>query len=294
MWRLPPAAAMDPADAPLEWTGLPLAALCLGRAGMLELPHPSLLWWRRGGAEIRQRQGVTRPWRVQAREGRFDLVPAGAYEVLGCVGDGAAALALLLPPDCGLPTGAACPARPQFSDPPLARLVMLLVQQQLLHQPYGALVTRGLSAAIVERLHAGTAASGGVFGREVRARLEALIDSRLDEPLPQAVLAAVAGQAPAAFGQAFRSSFGTTPHQYLLERRVRRAACLLRDGAATLTTIAAELGFASHAHFSTAFRARVGMTPSDYRRLEGGDPGAQRGAASGQPRRAHSLMPPAA
>jgi AraC family transcriptional regulator len=36
-----------------------------------------------------------------------------------------------------------------------------------------------------------------------------------------------------------------------------------------LTTVALETGFASHAHFSTVFRAALGVTPSSYRGATG-------------------------
>jgi AraC-like DNA-binding protein len=61
---------------------------------------------------------------------------------------------------------------------------------------------------------------------------------------------------------------GDTVSQFILFQRLE--ACrrqLLEDGAQhrTLTEVAFEYGFRSSAHFSRAFRARFGRTPSEYR-----------------------------
>ena len=58
------------------------------------------------------------------------------------------------------------------------------------------------------------------------------------------------------------------PHRYLLQQRVARARELLRASNLALTDIALQLGFASHSHFSTAFRSETGLPPSEYRRAQ--------------------------
>ena len=78
-------------------------------------------------------------------------------------------------------------------------------------------------------------------------------------------LAAEAGWSRAHFLRRFRSTFGRTPHRYLLDYRLFKAREMLARGSASLAEVAAACGFASHAHFSTAFRAWFGMQPSDPR-----------------------------
>jgi len=60
-------------------------------------------------------------------------------------------------------------------------------------------------------------------------RARDLIDARDAEPLDVAALARAASSSPAHFARSFRRAFGETPHQYLLSRRMERAAALLRD-----------------------------------------------------------------
>jgi AraC family transcriptional regulator of adaptative response / DNA-3-methyladenine glycosylase II len=58
-----------------------------------------------------------------------------------------------------------------------------------------------------------------------------------------------------------------TPTAWLSERTVRKAAHALIRTRRGIDEIAGELGFATINAFATKFRARMGMTPEDYRRL---------------------------
>ena len=82
-----------------------------------------------------------------------------------------------------------------------------------------------------------------------------------------AELAAEAGYSRAHFIRMFRAAVGRTPHRYLLDYRLEKAQAMLEQGSLPVIEIAAACGFVSHAHFSTAFRARFDVSPSDYRRL---------------------------
>ncbi len=53
------------------------------------------------------------------------------------------------------------------------------------------------------------------------------------------------------------------PMQYLVKWRMQIASGLLSGGRASVATIAAEIGYASEAAFSRAFKKLVGMPPSD-------------------------------
>ena len=69
-------------------------------------------------------------------------------------------------------------------------------------------------------------------------RAKDLADARYAEPLTVADLAAAARLSPAHFSREFRRAFGESPHQYLLTRRLERAAALLRT---TDRSVAADL-----------------------------------------------------
>src|SRR5262249_28129213 len=59
-------------------------------------------------------------------------------------------------------------------------------------------------------------------------RAKDLIDARYADALDVPALARAARLSPAHFSREFRRAFGVTPHQYLLTRRLERAAELLR------------------------------------------------------------------
>ncbi|MEN7528430.1 MULTISPECIES: AraC family transcriptional regulator [unclassified Cupriavidus] len=94
----------------------------------------------------------------------------------------------------------------------------------------------------------------------------AMLQSRHDDRLPLAELAAVAGLSRYQLIRQFRAQFGMTPHAYQLDIRINRARHLLRQGDAP-ADVAQQLGFADQSHFHRAFRQRVAMTPGAYQRV---------------------------
>ena len=65
----------------------------------------------------------------------------------------------------------------------------------------------------------------------------------------------------------FRRKTGLTPARYFLRRRVSQAATVLTGSERSMADIALSHGFANQAHFATAFKEFVGVTPSLFRRL---------------------------
>lgn len=63
----------------------------------------------------------------------------------------------------------------------------------------------------------------------------------------------------------FRRHTGLSIHRYVLRLRLRESLQRLADGAEDLTALALQLGFASHAHFTDAFRREFGSPPSQLR-----------------------------
>lgn len=81
-------------------------------------------------------------------------------------------------------------------------------------------------------------------------------------------LEAIAGIDRYELARQFRRAYGTSPHRYLIMRRLDHARQLLHHGAA-LADAAAELGFADQAHFTRHFRKAYGLTPGRWRQLHG-------------------------
>jgi AraC-like DNA-binding protein len=91
------------------------------------------------------------------------------------------------------------------------------------------------------------------------------MDARYRDPLDVPTLARVAHLSPAHFSREFRRTFGETPHQYLLTRRLERAAALLRNTDRSVAYVCAAVGLQSVGSFTTSFRSAYGLTPAEYR-----------------------------
>ena len=65
--------------------------------------------------------------------------------------------------------------------------------------------------------------------------------------------------------RAFREVFRTTPAQYVIAQRLRRAQWLLLYTDWDITRIALESGFSSHSHLTSTFKNRLGYPPSRFR-----------------------------
>jgi AraC-like DNA-binding protein len=101
-------------------------------------------------------------------------------------------------------------------------------------------------------------------------RARDLVDSRYAEPLDLEALARAAHVSPRHFSRSFRATFGETPHQYLLTRRIERARHLLRTTDLTAAEICLAVGFRSQGSFTTTFGRHVGCSPTAYRRANAG------------------------
>jgi AraC-like DNA-binding protein len=71
---------------------------------------------------------------------------------------------------------------------------------------------------------------------------------------------------PFHFIRQFEALFGVTPHQCRIQSRLDLAKRLLASGELSVTDVCMEVGFSSLGSFSTLFAARVGESPSAYRR----------------------------
>ena len=109
-------------------------------------------------------------------------------------------------------------------------------------------------------------------------RAKDLMDARYREPLDVPTLARAARLSPAHFSREFRRAFGESPHQYLLTRRLERAAALLRNTDRTVADICLMVGLRSVGSFTTSFTRAYGMAPTGYR-------------ASFPPASQHALIP---
>jgi AraC-like DNA-binding protein len=80
-----------------------------------------------------------------------------------------------------------------------------------------------------------------------------------------AELAALVGIGKFQLLRRFRRVYGTTPHDWLLQRRADRARGLIRNGV-PLVEAAANAGFADQSHMTRVFVKRYGFTPGEWKK----------------------------
>jgi AraC-like DNA-binding protein len=92
------------------------------------------------------------------------------------------------------------------------------------------------------------------------------IDDNLASTIRIGDLAGLARLSTSYFSRAFKSTFGHTPQQFILDRRVARAQHVMLTSEETLCNIALTCGFSDQAHLSRVFRRVVGASPAEWRR----------------------------
>jgi transcriptional regulator GlxA family with amidase domain len=131
-------------------------------------------------------------------------------------------------------------------------------------------------AIAVRKFGLQTAAEGtdgvSVRGRHIQGlqkwrlkRVIGYIDADMSSKINSRDLAAVAGLSRMHFASQFRVATGLRPHEFLLRRRIRRAAELMRDTTMPIMEIALSVGFQTQAHFTTVFKQFTGYTPRNWR-----------------------------
>ncbi|MEZ2127099.1 MULTISPECIES: AraC family transcriptional regulator [unclassified Sinorhizobium] len=103
---------------------------------------------------------------------------------------------------------------------------------------------------------------GNVAWRQVNAAREYL-EANAVRGVSSTELEAVTGLDRFALSRHFRVAFATSPHRYLLMRRLQKARTMI-DAGEDLAGAAAAAGFADQSHFSRHFKKAYGMTPGQW------------------------------
>ena len=91
------------------------------------------------------------------------------------------------------------------------------------------------------------------------------LKSHFREKLDVPMLARMVHMSVRQFERKFRTTFQTTPQEYMIRMRVIEACDLLARTNQQVTNIALEVGFYDHSDFARQFRRHMGQTASQYR-----------------------------
>jgi len=114
-----------------------------------------------------------------------------------------------------------------------------------------------------------TTIAPGARRRAVEAAL--WLEANATEEVGLEDTARAAGLSPFHFLRVFSAVTGATPHQYLVRRRLARAARLLAGETISVTEVALAAGFADLSNFVRTFARAAGVSPGRFRRLARGE-----------------------
>lgn len=107
------------------------------------------------------------------------------------------------------------------------------------------------------------------FTRQDSMRLQRAVDlimARLNEPLSVEAIAREAGISASGLQRLFRETKGQSIFEFVRQQRLETAFAVLQGGETTIAEASLIAGYSNPANFSTAFRRRFGVAPSEVRR----------------------------
>lgn len=202
---------------------------------------------------------------------------AEEYRVSHPVGGGDASLAVVigepilreLAPRALLHEGAALAFRRQrLRIDARAQALVALLRHGLRRNLAEPLEAESLALALVQRAVGPrtTHAAGASVGRQKLVdRIKLVLASDLARRWTLAEIAAEVRGSPVYLTQVFQQVEGLPLYRYQLRLRLAQALDLLPQYE-DLAALSLDLGFSSHSHFSSAFRATYGRSPSEFRK----------------------------
>lgn len=107
--------------------------------------------------------------------------------------------------------------------------------------------------------------------QEISSMLSPALDyihSHYTEEIDLDLLASLCTISGSHFIRSFKKHLGYTPHEYLLQYRLRQAKHLLQSTDNSIEFIAENCGFNSASHFARAFKNINKITPTEFRKLK--------------------------
>jgi len=139
--------------------------------------------------------------------------------------------------------------------------------------PSGRLFMDSMATALAVQLlrsHSSVAGTPALAGeglpRHKLRQLQSYIEENLHSDLSLRAIADTAGISASHLKVTFRKATGMPVHQYVIRRRVERAALLLREGKLSISRIALDVGFAHQSHLARHMKRLLGLSPREVLR----------------------------
>jgi AraC family transcriptional regulator len=162
----------------------------------------------------------------------------------------------------------------QIRDPQIEHIGWALMWEIEQGYPGGSIFMESMATALGAQLlrsHSNmsekhTLPNSGIPLRKLR-QVTSYIEDNLSDKLSLEAIARIAELSVSHMKVQFRKSVGVPVHQYVIRRRVERAAHLLREGKMSISQIALETGFAHQSHLAMHMRRVLGISPRHLTKL---------------------------
>ena len=146
------------------------------------------------------------------------------------------------------------------------------LQWYLPHKPVWCLTTklpmRDAAGAVTGIIGISKDVRSPVAPQEIPAGVAAALarlETAYSDPITPSELARIAQLPAARFARIIKRIFSVSPIQLIAKTRIAAASLLLRESDRSVAEIAHACGFYDHSAFTRAFRAVVGVTPTQFR-----------------------------
>ena len=100
------------------------------------------------------------------------------------------------------------------------------------------------------------------------SRIVAYVDENIDKEITVAALCRATYVSRNRLYESVHAFFGCTVNQYINNKRISKAAKLLRESDVCVSAVAEAVGMGNYAYFSRCFKKKMGFSPREYRRLK--------------------------
>jgi len=97
-----------------------------------------------------------------------------------------------------------------------------------------------------------------------RKSLRLFMNSNFSKPLSIEDYAYLSGRSLSSFRRDFKTQFGISPKQWLIDKRLEKAHDLLSKNNTTITDVVLETGYENISHFIKAFHKKYGIPPKQF------------------------------